>query len=54
MLETFPPFLQEQQLDVTGMDEKVKVFVPEYFALCHVIDVFKKMIMHEKNHAASK
>jgi len=47
LIDTFPVFLEKEELDVPGLGDLVKGSMPKSITLCHVVDTFKKIVKSE-------
>ena len=47
LIDTFPEFLEQEQLDVSGLGTKFRGSMPKSITLSHVVDVWKKIVMYE-------
>ena len=47
MIDTFPDFLEREQMDVPGLGTKFRGSMPKSITLSHVVDVWKKIVMYE-------
>ena len=53
LIDTFPEFLEQEQLDVPGLGAKVKSSMPKSITLCHVVDIFKRVVRNEAKETAT-
>jgi len=47
LVETFPEFLEQEQMDVPGLGIKFKSAMPKSITLSYVVDVWEKIVLHE-------
>ncbi|XP_065899490.1 E3 ubiquitin-protein ligase rnf213-alpha-like isoform X3 [Dysidea avara] len=53
LIDTFPEFLEQEELDVPGLGAKVKSSMPKSIMLCHVVDMFKRIVKNEAKASAT-
>ena len=46
LVDTFPEFLEQEQMDVPGLGTKFRGSMPKSITLSHVVDVWKKIVMN--------
>ena len=47
LVDTFPEFLEQEQMDVPGLGTKFRGLMPKSIMLSHVVDIWKKIVMYE-------
>ena len=47
LVDTFPEFLEQEQMDVPGLGTKFRSSMPKSIMLSHVVDVWKKIVTYE-------
>ena len=45
--ETFPSFLEQEELDVPGLGDKIKASMPKSIRLSHVVGTFSAIVKYE-------
>ena len=47
LVDTFPEFLEQVQMDVPGLGTKFRSSMPKSIMLSHIVDIWKKIVMYE-------